>query len=65
MKTQGLNKIFQESLWVCDYLTAVASIALGAGATVGPQGILADASVQTGLGVTLIDLILTVGASKT
>lgn len=45
-------------------LTAVADIALGAGATERLQGILTDASVEAGLGVTLVDFILAVGASE-
>ena len=49
---------------VCVYLAAVASVALGAGATEWLQGILTDASVEAGLRVTLIDLILAVGASE-
>lgn len=72
MKTQGFNKNFQECPCACVYvrvfvflyLTASASVALGAGATEGLQGILTDASVEAGLGVTFIDLILTVGASE-
>lgn len=46
------------------YLAAVASVALGAGATEGFQGILTDASVEARLGVTLINLILAVRASE-
>lgn len=46
------------------YLAAVASVALWAGATEGLQGILTDASIEAGLGVTLIDLILAMGASE-
>lgn len=49
---------------MCVYLAAVASVALRAGATEGLQGILTDASIEAGLGVTLIDLILAVGASE-
>lgn len=45
-------------------LAAVASVALGAGATEGFQGILTDASVEARLGVTLINLILAVRASE-
>lgn len=46
------------------YLAAEASVALGAGATEGLQGVLTDASIEAGLGVTLVDLILAVGASE-
>lgn len=46
------------------YLATVASIALGTRATEGLQGILTDASIETRLGVTLIDFILAVGASE-
>lgn len=49
---------------MCVYLAAVASVAFGAGATEGLEGILTDASVKAGLGVTLVDLILAVGASE-
>lgn len=46
------------------YLATIASITLGTGAAEGLQGILTDSSVETGLGVTLIDLILAVGTSE-
>lgn len=49
---------------MCVYLAAGASVALGAGATEGLEGILTDASIKAGLGVTLIDLVLAVGASE-
>lgn len=49
---------------VCVYLAAVTSVTLRAGATEGLQGILTDASVEAGLGVTLIDLVLAMGASE-
>lgn len=42
------------------YLAAVASVALRARAAEGLQCILADASVEARLGVTLIDLVLAV-----
>lgn len=46
------------------YLAAVASVAFGAGATEGLKGILTDSPIETGLRVTLVDLILTVGTSE-
>lgn len=45
-------------------LTAVSGEALGAGAAEGLQAVLTDAPVETGLGVTLINLILAVGAGE-
>lgn len=48
----------------CVYLAAVASVAFGAGATEGLEGILTDSSIKAGLGVTLVDLILAMGASE-
>lgn len=46
------------------YLAAVAGVAFGTGAPEGLQGILTDASIEAGLGVTLIDFILAVGAGE-
>lgn len=46
------------------YLAAVACVAFVAGAPEGSKGILTDASIEAGLGVTLVDLILAVGASE-
>lgn len=63
METQGPDKTFLVES-ECVYLAAVASVTLRAGATEGLQGILTDASVEAGLGVTLIDLVLAVGASE-
>ncbi len=63
MKLKALTRPFK-SVCECVYLAAVASVALGAGATEGLQGILTDASVEARLGVTLVDLVLAVGASE-
>lgn len=49
---------------VLAYLAAVAGEAFGARAAEGLQGVLADAAVQAGLRVALVDLVLAVGASE-
>lgn len=45
-------------------LASVASVALGAGAAEGLQGILTYAPIQARLGITLVDFILAVGAGE-
>lgn len=46
------------------YLAAAACVAFWTGATEGLEGIMTGAPIEAGLGVTLIDFILTVGASE-
>lgn len=49
---------------MCVYLAAVACVSLGTRTAEGLQSVLADPSVEAGLGVTLIHLILAVGACE-
>lgn len=49
---------------MCWHLAAVPSEAFGAGAAEGLQGVLADAAVEAGLRVALVDLVLAVGAGE-
>lgn len=46
------------------YLAAAACVAFWTGATEGLEGIMTGAPIEAGLGVTLIDFILTVGAGE-
>lgn len=46
------------------YLAAAARVAFWTGATEGLEGIMTGAPIEAGLGVTLIDFILTVGAGE-
>lgn len=48
----------------CMYLAAAACVAFWTGATEGLEGIMTGAPIEAGLGVTLIDFILTVGAGE-
>lgn len=46
------------------YLAALAGVAFGTGAAERAQSILTEASVETRLGITLVDLILAVRARE-